>query len=141
MPAKIDKIRRMLKMTDIRSGEVLYDLGSGDGRIVAEAARLYKTKAIGVEIDPIRVLISRLKLKFKKLDKYAKIKHANLFNVNLKDADVVTMYLLPKTVNQLKSKFKEELKRGTRIVSLQFPLKNWKPVKVDKENKIFVYRI
>ena len=141
VPATMDKVKQMLKMAKIKPGEVLYDLGSGDGRIVSEAVRIYKTKAIGIEIDPIRVLLSRLKLKFDKLDKYAKIRCANLYNVNLSNANVVTMYLLPKTVDKLKSKLKRELKPGSRIVSLQFPLTHWKPFRVDKENKIFVYKI
>ena len=141
VPANMDKVRRVLEMADMKSGEVLYDLGSGDGRIVVEAARVYNAKAIGIEIDPIRVLISRLKLRLHNLDKNAQIKHANFFNVNLSNANVVTAYLLPKTVNKLKSKFKRELKSGSRIVSLQFPLKNWKPVKLDNEYDIFVYKI
>lgn len=141
VPADVDKVRRMLEMVNLKPGEVLYDLGSGDGRIVYEAAKSYKAKAIGVEIDPIRVLISRFGLISNQLDKCAEIKHANFFNVDLSNADVITMYLLPKTVNKLKSKLKKELKRGSRIASLQFPFKNWKPAKVDKKFKIFLYKI
>jgi len=139
VPADISKVRRMLEMANLKSGEVLYDLGSGDGRIVAEAAKRYKVEAIGVEIDWLRVLISRLKLE--KLYRHAKIKHGNLFDAKIGDANVITMYLLPDTVDKLKSKFKKELKSGSRIVSLQFPIANWKPVKVDEKSKIFVYRI
>lgn len=141
VPADIYKVRRMLEMVNLKPGEFLYDLGSGDGRIVTEAAITYNVKAVGVEIDWLRVLLSRLKLRLKKLDRQAQIKHGNLFDTDLRDADVVTLYLLPNTVNKLKSKFKKELKSGSRIVSLQFPISNWKPIKVDKKLKIFVYRI
>jgi len=141
VPADINKIRRMLEIAKLKPGEVLYDLGSGDGRIIAEAIRRYKVKAVGVEIDWLRVLISRLKLRLEKLDRQAQIKHGNLFDTDLRDADVVTLYLLPATVNKLKSKFKKELKSGSHIVSLQFPISNWKPIKVDKKLKIFVYKI
>jgi len=141
VPANMNKIRKMLEMVAIKRGEVLYDLGSGDGRIVIEAAKMYKARAIGIELDPIRVLMSRLNLKFNKVDNYAEIRQANFFDVRLNNANIITMYLLPKTVNKLKSKFKRELKSGSRIVSLQFPLKNWRPVKFDRENEIFVYRV
>ena len=140
VPSNMDKVRRMLEMADIKSGEILYDLGSGDGRVVTEASRTYNAKAIGIEIDPIRVLISKLKLKYNRLENI-QIKHANFYNVSLSNADVITLYLLPETVNKLKSKFKKELKKGTRIISLQFPLKSWKPIKIDKKNGIFVYKI
>ena len=141
VPAKIEKVRKMLEMADIKSGEVLYDLGSGDGRIVIEAARSHKVRAVGIEIDPVRVLISQIRLKMNNLEKNAEVRYGNIFNTSLKDADVVTMYLLPKTVNELKLKFKRELKSGSRIVSLQFPFTNWKPFRIDKENGIFVYKL
>ncbi len=141
VPADLNRIRRMLEIAKLKHGEVLYDLGSGDGRIVIEAARSYKVKSIGVEIDPIRVLFSRLKLISHKLENIAQIRFANLFNVNLSDADVVTLYLLPKTINKLKAKLSRELKKGCRIVSLQFPINNWKPIKVDRKFGIYVYKI
>lgn len=141
VPASMDEVEQMLRMADIKSGEILYDLGSGDGRIVTEAAKLYKVKAIGVEIDPIKVIFSRLKSSFSKVRHHVEIKHANLFDISLAGANVVTMFLVPTTVNKLKTKFKKELKKGSRIVSLKFPLKNWKPIKVNKTNAIFVYKI
>lgn len=141
VPAEMHKVRTMLKLVDIKPGEILYDLGCGDGRIVIEASKAYKAKAVGIEIDPIRALISRLKVRYNNLQKHVNIEHANFFNVNLKDADVVALYLLPETLNKLQSKFRQQLKHGSRIVSLKFPLSNWKPVRVDKKNDIFVYKI
>lgn len=137
-PDKI--IDRMLKLAKVSKDDIVYDLGSGDGKIVLKAAKL-GAKAIGVEIDPLRVLVSRLKLKLSRLDKNAKIVYGNFFEIDVKNADVVTLFLLPKTMVKIENKLKKELGKGARLVSYRFTFKSWKPVKIDKESKIYLYRI
>jgi SAM-dependent methyltransferase len=121
-------VQRMLDIADLKKAEVLYDLGSGDGRIVVSAA-LRGAKAVGIELDPLKVLYSRLFIKIMKLTKTASIIRKNLFEADLKEANVVTLFLLHDTNQKLKSKLKKELKPGSRVVSYSFTLEGWKPEK------------
>jgi len=121
-------VQRMLDIANLKKGQVLYDLGSGDGRIVVSAA-LRGAKAVGVELDPLNVLYSRFFIKIMKLDKKAIIIRKNFFETSLKEANVVTLFLLNDTNQKLKSKLKKELKPGSRVVSYSFILEGWKPVK------------
>jgi precorrin-6B methylase 2 len=141
IPSSKESTRRMLELADIKPNEVLYDLGSGDGRVVIEAAKNFKAKAIGIEIDPLRVLWSRFVVKKLGLSNRVKIIHGNFFNQNLGNADVVIVYLLPKAIEKLKDKLKRELRPGARVVSQLFKFEGWKLVREDRDLKIYVYKI
>lgn len=121
-------VTRMLDIANIKQGQVLYDLGSGDGRIVVSAA-LRGADATGIEMDPLKVLYSRFFIKVMRLSKTAKIVRSNFFNVNLKKADVVTLFLLQDTNQKLKPKLEKELKQGASVVSYCFTIEGWKPEK------------
>lgn len=123
-----DIVKRMLNIADLKKGETLYDLGSGDGRMVVAAA-LRGAKTVGIEIDPLKVIYSRFFIKALRLNKSAKIIRGNFFEKDLSEADVVTLFLLHDTNQKLKNKFKKELKKGSRVVSYSFILENWKPEK------------
>ena len=118
----------MLNIADVKKGDVLYDLGSGDGRVVISAA-LRGAKAVGIELDPLKAFYSKLFIKIMKLGKTASIIRKNFFETNLKEADVVTLFLLHDTNQKLKNKLKKELKPGSRVVSYSFILEGWKPEK------------
>ena len=137
-PTTRRKMQRMLDFAKLKRKDVVYDLGCGDGRLVIAAARSCR-KAIGIEIDPIRYFISNLKIKFLGL-KSAKIVIGNLFNRNLKDADVVFLFLNQKSNNKLQEKL-SKLKKGTRIVSHYWIFKGWKPVKKDEKLRIYLYAV
>lgn len=137
-----EKVGKMLRLAQPKEGEILYDLGSGDGRIVIEAARKYKARAIGIEINPILVFLSRRKIRKLGLGNRVKIYWGNFFRKNLSDADIIITYLLQPTNNYLEKKFQKELKPGTRIVSLSFTFKNIPLVKSHpKEPAIRLYQI
>jgi len=131
-------VDRMLQLARVKKDDVVYDLGSGDGRIVISAVKL-GSEAVGVEFDPLRVLISKIKIKLSGLEKKAEIKHGNFYKTTVKNADVVTLFLLPKVMEKLENKLRKELRKGARVVSYRFVFKKWKPVKVDKENRIYLY--
>jgi cyclopropane fatty-acyl-phospholipid synthase-like methyltransferase len=118
----------MLEAAHVGKNDVVYDLGSGDGRILIEAAKKYQCKAIGVEIDPDLVTLSRKRVEEAKLEKLVTIKHDDLFAADFGDATVVTVYLFPDLLKRLMPKF-EKLKPGTRIVSHQFPIPDFPPEK------------
>jgi predicted RNA methylase len=132
-------VDKMLELARVKKSDIVYDLGAGDGKIVISAAKL-GAKSTGIEIDPIRVLMGKAKLRLNRLNN-AEIKLGNLYKVDLKNVTVVTLFLLPKTMQKIERKLRKELKKGSRIVSHKFAFKNWKPVKVDQENKIYLYNV
>src|SRR3990172_2864300 len=139
VPMPFDAARRMLQLADVRPGETVYDLGSGDGRVLIVAAREFGATAIGAEIDPLRTLISRTAIALLGLRSRARVARANIFDVDLRDADVVTVYLLPKANARLAPKLRSELKPGARVVTLTYPIPDWEPVV--RDGGIHVYRI
>jgi len=134
-------IKRMLELAEVKLGETLYDLGSGDGRILIVAARDFGAKAIGIEIDRRLVATSLQRLRAEKLEEKVKVTEGNFFTTNIGDADVVTLYLRQDTNNRLGAKFKRELKPGTRIVSYTFHITGWTPTKVDEKTPIYLYTV
>jgi len=131
-----DVVERVMKLAEVKKGDVFYDLGSGDGRLVIAAA-LHGAQAYGVEIDWTKVIYSRIWIYILRLHKQAKIIHKNFFDINLKEVDVVSLYLLQETNQKLKEKLKKELKPGTRIVSTAFTFEGWKPEKIDSRGTIY----
>ena len=136
VPMEPDVVGRVMEIAQVKKGDIFYDLGSGDGRLVIAAA-LRGAKAYGVEIDFLRVLYSRLWVYFLRLHKNAEIVHQDLFKVNLSKANIVFLYLLEETNEKLKNKLKKELKKGTRIVATGFPIPGWKLVKIEPKGTIF----
>ena len=134
-------VTKMLEMAEIGPNDVLYDLGSGDGRIVMEAVKSYGVKAVGIEADPIRVLWSRMFLFFYDIQDKSKIKWGNFFNNDINEATVVTLFLGGKTNQKLKDKLIKELKPGTRVVSYVWKFNGWEPTKVNYTDRIYLYII
>ncbi|MBI5872283.1 diphthine synthase [archaeon] len=141
VPSSRKAVKKMLEIAKLKPGEILYDLGSGDGRTVIGAARNYNVKAIGIEIDPIRVLLSRFLIKVFGLENRAKIIHGDFFKQNLRNADVVVVYLLQKTNDKLQKKLERELRKGTRVISHWFTFKGWKLIKADRKLKVYMYKV
>jgi precorrin-6B methylase 2 len=140
-PTSKDLVTKMLEMAEIGPDDVVYDLGSGDGRIVIEAVKSYGASAVGIEADPIRVLWSRMFLFFNGIQDKSKIKWGNFFNEDIIDATSVTLFLGGKTNQKLKEKLVNELKPGTKVVSYVWTFHGWNPVKVDYIDKIYLYKI
>ncbi len=136
VPLEPEVVEEVMKLAKINEGDIYYDLGSGDGRLVVAAALRGVKEAYGIEIDPLRVLYSRFWLKFLRL-KNARIIKENIFKVDLSDASVVSLYLLQSTNNKLMEKLKRELGKGTRVVSVAFSLPGWEPLKVSPKGPIY----
>ncbi len=140
-------VRRMLQLARVRPGEVLYDLGSGDGRIVIAAAKEFGARAFGVEIRKDLYEQSTARIKDLGLSDKATIINASFYDVPLTDADVVTMYLLTTVNERLKPKLEKELRPGTRVVTHDFEVPGWRPVVVEevyeewRSHKLFLYKI
>ena len=129
IPTPMETVAEMLRIADLKKGDVLYDLGSGDGRIVFEAARRYGVRAVGVEIKPQLVEEGNRRAKEEGLEKLARFVHADMFRLNLRHATVVTLYLSDSLNERLLPKLLRELRPGSRIVSHDFRMGNWQPEK------------
>jgi hypothetical protein len=130
VPTPQPVVDTMLKLAKVKRGDVLYDLGSGDGRIVITAAKRYGVSGTGVDIDPDRIREANANARKAGVAKLVRFVNDDLFKVDLREASVVTLYLLPRINLQLKPKLLEELRPGTRIVSHGFDMGDWKPERV-----------
>ncbi len=127
VPTPHEVVAAMLKVAKVGSKDVLYDLGSGDGRIVITAAKKYGTRGTGIDIDSIRIAESLLGARKAGVTDKVEFRQADLFETDLRDASVVTLYLLPTLNVRLRPKLYKELKPGSRVVSHAFDMGNWKP--------------
>jgi hypothetical protein len=132
VPTPQEVVDRMLELAELRKGDVLYDLGSGDGRIVVSAAAKYGVKAIGFEIDPVLVKESREAIQRAGLDHLAEIREQDIRTVNLFPATVLTLYLYPAANLRLRSAILSQMKPGSRVVSHDFAMGDWKPERVER---------
>jgi SAM-dependent methyltransferase len=141
-------VNKMLELAKVTKDDVIYDLGSGDGRIVITAAQKFGAKkGVGIEIDPNLVKKSQENAKTAGVSNRVEFRQQDLFTTDLSEATVVTLYLLPELNVRLRPKLFKELKPGTRIVSHDFDMGDWKPeqvVKVDggaREHTVYFWRI
>ena len=125
-------IEKMLQAAHLKPGETLYDLGSGEGRIVIMAARQFKAKAVGIELSQDLCKAATARVKALGLENQVKIIHGNLLKVDLSPADVVTIYLLTASNELLKPNLERDLRPGARVVSHDFEIRGWKPSAVEK---------
>ncbi len=126
-------VDRMLELADLKSNETLYDLGSGDGRIIISAVQRYHAKAVGVEISDKLVDASNDRIRRFGLQDQARVIHADFMQVDLSPADVVTIYLATDSNEILRPNLEKYLKNGARVVSHDYAVPGWKAKMVDKD--------
>ena len=126
VPTPQGAVDKMLELAEVKKGDVVYDLGCGDGRIVVTAAKKFGAKGIGIDIDPERIAESKENVRTNGVEKLVTIKNADIFEEDFRDASVITLYLLPSLNVKLIPQF-DKLKPGTRIVSYQFNMDGVKP--------------
>jgi SAM-dependent methyltransferase len=129
VPTPDTVIQAMLDVAGVTSSDVVYDLGCGDGRIVIAAARDRGARGVGIDIDPKRISEAAANAKAAGVDDKVRFLEADLFETDISDATVVTLYLLPSLNRRLMPKLLEQLKPGTRIVSHAFDMGDWAPDK------------
>jgi cyclopropane fatty-acyl-phospholipid synthase-like methyltransferase len=138
-------VDRMLELAELKPNETLYDLGSGDGRILITAAQRYHAKAIGVEISEFLVNSTNASIGRLGLQNLARVIHGDLLQVDLSPADVVTIYLMTESNNILRPNLEKYLRPGARVVSHDYAVPGWKPKfeeKTDRyagDHKIYLY--
>lgn len=128
------------KLAKITKKDIVYDLGCGDGTALITAAKQFGASGVGVEIDPLRYWIARLRFKFLGLSDQLSVKRNNFFDVDVSGATVVIMYLIPKTLAKLKPKLLSELKPGARIVTFVYKI-DLPLIATDAKHEIYVFEI
>ena len=129
-------VTEMLELAELKKGEMLFDLGCGDGRIILEAARKFGANAVGIELDKGRYSDCVRKIQEANLGDRIEVIHGDLLQVDLKRANVVTLYLLTSSNGKVKPNLERDLTKGARVVSHDFHITGWTPTKVKeiKEN-------
>lgn len=148
VPTPMEVVDRMLELAEIKRGDVVYDLGSGDGRIVIRAAKKYGTRGVGVEIDPDLVRRSWAKARDEGVGHLVEFREQDALTVDLSPATVVTLYMLPEFNAKLRPILWQQLKPGSRVVSHDFGIEGWTPTKVERmrggllhDHTIYLWRI
>ena len=139
VPTPQEVVDAMLKLAKVSAGDVVYDLGSGDGRIPITAARTYGARGVGIDIDPQRIREAMENLKASGQADKVRFLNQDLFTTNISEATVVTLYLLPSLNLKLIPKLNAELKPGTRIVSHAFDMGDAKPISTQNVNGRTIY--
>jgi SAM-dependent methyltransferase len=130
VPTTEEAVKEMLKLADVKKTDVVYDLGCGDGRIVIAAAKEYGARGVGIDINPERIAEAKDNAKKASVEKLVSFEENDLFDADIHEASVVTLFLLSSVNLKLRPKLLKDLKPGTRIVSNTFDMGDWKP---DKE--------
>ena len=132
VPTPPEVVSRILELAEIKPGDVLYDLGSGDGRIVVAAAQRFGIRAVGFEIDPVLVKDSRQIIKRAGLEELVEIREQDIRVIDFSPASVVTMYLYPAANLRLKPVLMRDLRPGSRVISHDFDMGSWRPDRVER---------
>lgn len=136
VPLEPEVVEEVMRLAKIKEGEVFYELGSGDGRMSIQAG-LRGAKVYGIEIDFFRVWYSRVWVFLLGMRKNVHIVRNNFFDLDLRNADVVYMYLLQETNDKLEKKLEDELKKGCRVISVAFNFPHWKPKEVSPIGPVY----
>ena len=137
-PARI--VTRMLDLAEVGPTDTVFDLGAGTGAIVFRAVRERGARAVGVEVEPLRVLVLRLRRRFGAAPDRVRIEWGNLFGLDYRGASVVTTFLWPQAMTRLRPILEEQLPAGSRLVSYYHPVPGWTPAAVDRELRVYLYR-
>lgn len=129
IPCNQEVVETVLELAQINSQDILYDLGSGDGRILIEAAKRYGNRGIGIDIDPYRIVEAKKKALKHNVANILEFYQQDLFSSNFADATVIFIYLLPHLNLRLRPQLFQQLKPGTKIISRDFDMGDWKPLK------------
>lgn len=129
VPSPPNVVQAMLELAELKKDEVLFDLGCGDARIIIDAAQKFGAKAVGVELDDGRYRECVRKVQEAHLENKIDVIHGSLLDVDLKKADVVTLYLLTSANDRLRPNLERDLRKGARVVSHDFSITGWTPSK------------
>ncbi len=140
-PTSNQRIRKALEIAQVKPGETVFDLGSGDGRVVVMAAADFSATAVGIEISPFHCLVSLIFARVEGVSEKIRIYLGDFYKVDISSADVVFAYMTSAQVGRLRPIFEKQLKPGARVVTISFDMGIWEPQEVNREELIFLYRM
>ena len=132
-------VDKMLEVSGVTAKDIVYDLGSGDGRIPITAAQRYGARGVGIDINPIRIAQARKNAREARVEDKVRFIEGDLFEANIGEATVVTLYLLNSLNAKLRPQLMRDLKPGTRVVSHAFNMGDWQPERTETVNSSTVY--
>lgn len=145
LPTKKKNFDQILKVINFKPNTLFLDLGCGDGYIVRKVAKKYQIKAIGIDINPILIFFAKMMARIEKSEKKTVFKIQNILKTDISSADYIYLYLMPKLIEKLKIKLKNEAKPGALIISHAFEIKQWERYHIKtiqtQKTKTFVYQI
>lgn len=141
VPSRPERIRKALKLANLQPNEIFYDLGAGDGRVLLIAAREFSARAVGLEIGPIQCALIWLRAIAGGFGNKIEVRWENFYKANLKDADVVFVYVTSKEIMKLGPHLEAQMKNGARLVSISADFPEWEPREFDDRDLIFVYEM
>ncbi|HSE88596.1 MAG TPA: methyltransferase domain-containing protein [Candidatus Binatia bacterium] len=127
VPSPIEVVDRMLELADVKKGDIVFDIGSGDGRMVIHAAKKYGAKGVGLELDSRLVELARAEAKRQGVDHLVEFRQGDALKADLSAATVVTLYMLPSFNRLLRPILEKQLKSGVRVVVHDYPIEGWDP--------------
>ena len=140
-PTHPNRIRKALKLANLQPDEILYDLGSGDGRVLIIAAREFEAQAVGIEIGPVQRAFSWLRVLYNGASQKIRIEAGNFYKADVRDADVVFIYATSTEVAKLAPHLEKQMKPGSRVVSISADFPEWEPSMFDEHELIFIYEM
>ena len=140
-PTGLNRIRRALKLVNLQPDEVLYDLGSGDGRVLIIAAREFGAQAVGIEIGPVQRAFSWVQVRRSGIRHKVRIEAGNFYQADLHEADVVFVYATSREVVKLAPHLEKQMRPGSRLVSISADFPEWEPTTFDERELIFIYEM
>jgi SAM-dependent methyltransferase len=140
-PTRPSRIRKALQLAELKPNETLYDLGSGDGRVLIMAAQEFKAQAVGIDAGPAQALQAWMKSLINGIRPQVRVKWGNFLKADLTGADVVFAYLTSEYAPKLEAQLLGQLKPGARVVTISFDFPNWEPAAFDEAELIFLYKM
>jgi SAM-dependent methyltransferase len=141
VPTREQRIRKAFQLAEVRPGEVVYDLGAGDGRVLVAAARDFDARAVGIEISPVHCLIAWIRARLAGVGRQVSVRWGSFYNTDISDADVVFAYMTSRQAARLRPHLETRLKPGTRVVTISSDLDGWQPEQIDRQELVFLYRM
>jgi cyclopropane fatty-acyl-phospholipid synthase-like methyltransferase len=136
-----ERIRKALQMANLQPDEILYDLGSGHGRVLVIAAKEFGAHAVGIEVGPVQCVIAGLNALYNGVGSKVRVEAKDFYSADISQADVVYAYLTSKQAPRLQAQLEKQLKRGARVVTISFDFPDWKPTFINREQLIFLYQM
>lgn len=139
VPTRMNRIRKALRLANLQPGEIVYDLGAGDGRVLLVAANEFNARAVGIEVGPVQCVFIALRALASGNGDSIRVRWENYFKASLKDADVVFIYATSKETGRLSNHLKEQMRPGSRLVSISADFPEWEPANIDELELVFLY--